>query len=43
MFLSQQVKQNAIIINKSFKYVLTDELPNDVSVKETSNLHGIIV
>ena len=43
MLLSQQVKQNVIITNKNVKYELTDELPNDVRLKEISKLHGILV
>ena len=36
MFLSQQVKRNLIITNKTGKYELTDELPNDVRLKQIS-------
>ena len=44
MFLSQQVKQYAIIItDKSGKYELNDELLNDASFKKISKLHGIKV
>ena len=43
MLLSQQVKQNVIITNKNVKYELTDELLNDVRLKEISKLHGILV
>ena len=32
-FLPQQVKQNVIITNKNGKCELTDELPNDVRIK----------
>ena len=34
MFLSQQVKRNVIITNKNGKYELSDEFPNDVSLKK---------
>ena len=43
MFLSQQVKRNVIITSKNGKYVLTDELPNDVRLKKISEIHGIKV
>ena len=43
MLLSQQVKRNVIITNKNVKYELTDELLNDVRLKEISKLHGILV
>ena len=43
MFFSQQVKRNVAITSKNGKYVLTDELPNDVRLKKTSKLHGIKV
>ena len=43
MFLLQQVKRNVIITNKSGKYQLTDELPNNVRLKKISKLHRIIV
>ena len=36
MFLSQQVKRNVIITNKNGKYELSDEFPNDVSLKKKS-------
>ena len=36
MFFSQQVKQNLIITNKNGKYELTDELPNDIKMENTS-------
>ena len=43
MFVSQQVKRYVIITNKNGKHELTDELPNNVRPKKTSNPHGIIV
>ena len=43
MFLSQEMERNVIITNKSGKDELTDELPNDVRLKEISKLHGSIV
>ena len=43
MFLSHQVKRNVIITNKNGKYELSDEFPNDVSLKKISELHGIMV
>ena len=43
MFLSQQVKRNLIITNKNSKYELTDQLPNDASLKKIPKLNGIIV
>ena len=42
-FFSQLVKRNVIITNKNGKYKLTDELPNDVTLKKISKLHGIII
>ena len=43
MFLSQQVKRNAIITNQNGKYELTDDLSIDVRLKKISKLHGVIV
>ena len=43
MFLSQQVKRNVVITSKNSKYQSTDELPNNVRLKTTSELHGIKV
>ena len=34
MFLSQKLKQSAIITNKIVKYQLTDGLPNDETLKK---------
>ena len=34
---------NMIITNKNGKNELTDELPNNIRLKEISQLHGIIV
>ena len=43
MFLSQQVKRNVIITNKYGKYELRDKFPNDVILKKTSKLYGVIL
>ena len=43
MFLSQQVIRKVIITNKSGKYVLTDELQNNVRLNKMSKLHRVIV
>ena len=44
MFVSQKLKQSAIITNKIVKYQLTDGLPNDETLlRKNSKLHGIIV
>ena len=43
MFLLQQVKRNVIITTKNGKYESTDELPNDVRLKDIVKLHGIMV
>ena len=43
MFPSQQVIRKVIITNKSGKYMLTDELQNNVTLKKISKLHRVIV
>ena len=43
MFLFQQVKRNVIITTKNGKYESTDELPNNVRLKDIAKLHGIMV
>ena len=42
MFLSQKLKRKVIITNENDdkKYEMTDELPTNVRLKKTSNLHG---
>ena len=45
MFLSQKLKRKVIITNENDdkKYEMTDELPTNVKLKKTSNLHGVKV
>ena len=43
MFPSQQVIRKVIITNESGKYMLTDELQNNVTLKKISKLHRVIV